>query len=117
MLSSTLEDTAPIMDLSQDPVNAQVVSDVSFAVPTQIFPPTNAPSQFWNAGKIVSAVCHGTAYVISCKIFRPMTNYFSSALVGGVDTAGKSILSGRNVTGFSNAEEIAIDGVKVRNNY
>ncbi|KJA26641.1 hypothetical protein HYPSUDRAFT_132546 [Hypholoma sublateritium FD-334 SS-4] len=67
----------PAIDLSQDPINAKLVSE------------------FWNSGKIVSAVCHGTA-----------------ALVGGVDAEGKSILLGRNATGFSNAEEIAIDAVK-----
>ncbi len=54
----------PIMDLSQDPINAQVVSNVSSAMPTPIFLTyTHAFPQFWNAGKIVSAGCHGTAYV------------------------------------------------------
>jgi putative intracellular protease/amidase len=42
--------------------------------------------QFYNSGKIVSAVCHGVA-----------------ALVGVTDTQGKSIFAGKNVTGFSNA--------------
>jgi len=67
----------PVLDLAQDPLNAQLVS------------------KFWDAGKIVSAVCHGSA-----------------ALVGGVDASGKSIFAGRKATGFTNAEEIAVDKVK-----
>jgi len=67
----------PVLDLALDPLNAQLVS------------------KFWNAGKIVSAVCHGTA-----------------ALVGGVDASGKSIFAGRKATGFTNDEEIAVDKVK-----
>lgn len=52
--------------------------------------PVNAElvSEFWKNDKIVSAVCHGPA-----------------ALVGAKDESGKSIFSGRKVTGFSNAEE------------
>ncbi|KAI0089152.1 ThiJ/PfpI [Irpex rosettiformis] len=59
--------------------------------------PENAKlvSAFWQKGKITSAVCHGPA-----------------ALVGGVDADGKSIFSGREFTGFSNEEEIAVDEVK-----
>ncbi|KAF8974301.1 ThiJ/PfpI [Flammula alnicola] len=67
----------PVLDLAADPVNAKLISE------------------FWGAGKIVSAVCHGP-----------------SALVGAVDASGKSIFAGRNATGFSNAEEIAVDKVK-----
>ncbi|PPR05643.1 hypothetical protein CVT24_002869 [Panaeolus cyanescens] len=67
----------PVIDLASDPVNAKLVSD------------------FWQSGKIVSAVCHGPA-----------------ALVGGVDANGKSIFEGRSFTGFSNAEEQAVDQVK-----
>lgn len=67
----------PVLDLASDPVNAKLVSE------------------FWKAGKVVSAVCHGPA-----------------ALVGGVDASGKSIFAGRNATGFSNQEEIAVDTVK-----
>lgn len=37
----------------------------------------------------------------------------NSALVGGVDANGKSIFEGRSFTGFSNAEEEAVDQVKV----
>jgi len=52
--------------------------------------PLNAAiiSQFWKYNKIVSAVCHGPA-----------------GLVGANDESGKSIFSGRKVTGFSNQEE------------
>jgi len=60
----------PVIDLSSDPVNAKLVS------------------QFWQAGKVTAAVCHGPA-----------------ALVGAVDASGKSIFAGRAFTGFSNAEE------------
>ena len=62
----------PVIDLASDPVNAKLAS------------------QFWQAGKIVSAVCHGPA-----------------ALVGAVDSDGTSIFKGREVTCFTNAEEIA----------
>jgi len=67
----------PVLDLASDETNAKLVSD------------------FWNAGKIVSAVCHGPA-----------------ALVGGVDAAGKSIFLGRSATCFTNDEEIAVNKVK-----
>lgn len=36
-----------------------------------------------------------------------------SALVGATDASGKSIFAGKPCTGFSNAEEEAIDKVKV----
>jgi putative intracellular protease/amidase len=52
--------------------------------------------QFYHSGKIVSAVCHGVA-----------------ALVGVTDTQGKSIFAGKNVTGFSNAEEEILGKTKV----
>jgi len=61
----------PVMDLPEDKDNVKLVSD------------------FWKAGKIVSAVCHGPA-----------------ALVGGTDASGASIFAGRTVTGFSNEEEV-----------
>ncbi|KAH6914964.1 ThiJ/PfpI [Coprinopsis sp. MPI-PUGE-AT-0042] len=60
----------PVIDLAVDEVNAKLASE------------------FWKAGKIVSAVCHGPA-----------------ALVGAVDSEGKSIFEGRKFTGFSNNEE------------
>ena len=69
----------PAIELPTDPANVQLVS------------------QFWRAGKIVAAVCHGPA-----------------ALVGATDGDGASIFKGRAATGFSNAEESAIDKVDVR---
>ncbi|KAH7908496.1 class I glutamine amidotransferase-like protein [Hygrophoropsis aurantiaca] len=66
----------PVIDLSKDPVNAGLASE------------------FYRAGKIVSAVCHGPA-----------------ALVGATDGDGKSIFAGKPFTGFSNAEERAVDKV------
>lgn len=59
--------------------------------------PTNARliSDFWNSNKIVSAVCHGPA-----------------ALVQAVDSNGKPIVAGRQVTGFSNNEEEQVGKVK-----
>lgn len=55
--------------------------------------------QFYQAGKITSAVCHGPA-----------------ALVGATDAEGKSIFAGKAATGFSNAEETQVGKVKVREN-
>ncbi|KAJ7358282.1 ThiJ/PfpI [Mycena albidolilacea] len=52
-------------------------------------------NEFYRPGKIVSAVCHGVA-----------------ALVGVTDTQGKSIFAGKNVTGFSNAEEEILSKTK-----
>jgi putative intracellular protease/amidase len=61
----------PVLDLASDSVNAKLASD------------------FYNSGKITSAVCHGPA-----------------ALVQVTDaTSGKSIFDGKKFTGFSNAEE------------
>ena len=68
----------PVIDLASDPVNVKLAS------------------QFWQAGKVVSAVCHGPA-----------------ALVGATDSNGDSIFKGREATCFTNAEEIAVDQVKV----
>ncbi|KAJ7091004.1 class I glutamine amidotransferase-like protein [Mycena epipterygia] len=67
----------PPIDLAADPINIKLASE------------------FFQAGKITSAVCHGTA-----------------ALVGATDAEGKSIFAGRSATGFTNAEEIQIDKVK-----
>ncbi|KAF8655280.1 hypothetical protein AX16_003179 [Volvariella volvacea WC 439] len=67
----------PVIDLPVDPVNIKLAS------------------QFWQAGKIVSAVCHGPA-----------------ALVGATDSSGDSIFKGRSFTGFSNAEEEALGTVE-----
>ncbi|KAJ7283706.1 class I glutamine amidotransferase-like protein [Mycena rebaudengoi] len=52
-------------------------------------------SEFYQAGKITSAVCHGPA-----------------ALVGATDASGKSIFAGKSFTGFSNAEEEQVGKVK-----
>ncbi|KAH8834857.1 class I glutamine amidotransferase-like protein [Flagelloscypha sp. PMI_526] len=61
------------------------------------FLPENAKlaSEFYQSGKITSAVCHGPA-----------------ALVGATDSSGDSIFKGKNFTGFSNAEEEAVQKVK-----
>jgi len=67
----------PVMDLPTDPTNIKLAS------------------QFWQADKIVAAVCHGTA-----------------ALVGAVDSSKKSIFIGKRFTGFSNEEEELVDKVK-----
>lgn len=45
----------------------------------------------WTGGKVVAAVCHGP-----------------SGLVSAVDAAGRPIVAGRHVTGFSNSEEDAV---------
>ncbi|KAF7301314.1 DJ-1 protein-PfpI domain-containing protein [Mycena indigotica] len=67
----------PVIDLASDPVNIALAS------------------QFYQSGKITSAVCHGPA-----------------ALVGVTDTQGNSIFAGKAATGFSDAEEIQVDKVK-----
>jgi len=67
----------PVIDLASDPVNIKL------------------GSQFYRAGKIVSAVCHGPA-----------------ALVGVTDATGASIFAGKAFTGFSNLEEELADKVK-----
>ncbi|KAJ7591895.1 class I glutamine amidotransferase-like protein [Mycena floridula] len=50
--------------------------------------------RFYCAGKITAAVCHGTA-----------------ALSEATDSQGKSIFVGKSFTGFSNAEEKAVNAV------
>ncbi|THV03711.1 ThiJ/PfpI [Dendrothele bispora CBS 962.96] len=60
----------PVIDLPTDPVNIKLATE------------------FYRSGKIVSAVCHGTA-----------------ALVNVTDSTGKSIFAGKRATGFSNAED------------
>ncbi|KAH7930103.1 class I glutamine amidotransferase-like protein [Leucogyrophana mollusca] len=67
----------PVIDLAVDPVNIQLASE------------------FYRAGKITSAVCHGPA-----------------ALVGATDSSGKSIFAGKAFTGFSNVEEEQVGKVK-----
>lgn len=46
---------------------------------------------FWSAGKVVSAVCHGPAALTTAK-----------------DANGDSILKGKEVCGFTDAEEVAV---------
>lgn len=46
----------------------------------------------WTSGKVVAAVCHGP-----------------SGLVSAMDAEGRPIVAGRNVTGFSNSEDDAVD--------
>ncbi|GLB33751.1 putative DJ-1/PfpI family protein [Lyophyllum shimeji] len=67
----------PVLDLAFDKNNAALAS------------------QMYQAGKIISAVCHGPA-----------------ALVGAADASGKSIFAGKRITGFSNAEEEAVGKVQ-----
>ncbi|KAJ7935156.1 class I glutamine amidotransferase-like protein [Mycena leptocephala] len=67
----------PVIDLAFDPVNIKLASE------------------FYQAGKIVAAVCHGPA-----------------ALVGATDADGKSIFAGKSFTGYSNAEEDITQSVK-----
>ncbi|EMD40839.1 hypothetical protein CERSUDRAFT_80494 [Gelatoporia subvermispora B] len=67
----------PVIDLATDPVNIKLASE------------------FFQAGKITSAVCHGPA-----------------ALVGATDANGKSIFAGRKATSFSNLEEEQVNKVK-----
>lgn len=45
-------------------------------------------AEFWSAGKVVSAVCHGPAALVNAKL-----------------SDGTYLISGKEVTGFSNAEE------------
>ncbi|KAH8834764.1 class I glutamine amidotransferase-like protein [Flagelloscypha sp. PMI_526] len=60
----------PVIDLASLPENAKLASE------------------FFQSGKIVSAVCHGPA-----------------ALVGAIDSSGQSIFKGKTFTGFSNVED------------
>ncbi|KZT13074.1 ThiJ/PfpI [Laetiporus sulphureus 93-53] len=67
----------PVLDLATDPVNIKLASE------------------FWRAGKVTSAVCHGPA-----------------ALVGVTDRQGAPIFSGRKATCFSDTEEVQVNKVK-----
>ncbi|KAJ7129744.1 class I glutamine amidotransferase-like protein [Mycena epipterygia] len=80
----------PVIDLAVDPVNIKLASEASLGVFSLAQYLTAL--QFYQAGKITSAVCHGPA-----------------ALVGVTDAEGKSIFAGKAATGFSNAEEITVD--------
>ncbi|THV03679.1 ThiJ/PfpI [Dendrothele bispora CBS 962.96] len=68
----------PVIDLANDPVSLKLAAE------------------FYQAGKITSAVCHGGA-----------------ALVNVVDKEGKPILTGKKATAFSNAEEELVNGTEL----
>jgi len=107
----------PVVDLSKDAKNAELVS----AVRLPLLP---------NFSLVVSGaltIGHGIFVVLeeqifgrcclpwtrvstlwfSAILFKTLTWYHSSALVQGKDSNEKSIFEGKNVTGFSNAEEEA----------
>ena len=65
-----------MFDLATDPISHQIINE------------------FYAAGKIVSAVCHGPAALAFVKLPN-----------------GRSFLSGAKVTGFSNSEEEAVGGI------
>ncbi|KAI0751570.1 class I glutamine amidotransferase-like protein [Daedaleopsis nitida] len=67
----------PVLDLASDPVNIKLASE------------------FFRAGKVTSAVCHGPG-----------------ALVSATDAQGVSIFKGRRATSFSNVEEEQAQKVK-----
>lgn len=71
----------PVLDLASNPLNIKIAEE------------------FWASGKVVSAVCHGTAALVGVK----------EEISPGEK---RSILYGRRVTGFSNEEEKSIDGLK-----
>ncbi|KAH8834787.1 class I glutamine amidotransferase-like protein [Flagelloscypha sp. PMI_526] len=100
----------------QDPIakdklaNAKVLADVKASDYDAIFyagghgPVIDLPtlpeniklaSEFFQSGKITSAVCHGPA-----------------ALVGVNDSSGVSIFKGKTFTGFSNAEDVLMGKVE-----
>lgn len=57
--------------------------DLAFDTDTQAL-----VAEFWGAGKVVAAVCHGPAALVNVRL-----------------PGGALLLEGRSVTGFSNAEE------------
>ena len=69
----------PVLDLATDPANVKLASE------------------FFQAGKVTSAVCHGPA-----------------ALVGAKDGSGESIFKGRRATSFTDVEEEQVGMTKVR---
>ncbi|KAK3339166.1 class I glutamine amidotransferase-like protein [Neurospora tetraspora] len=60
----------PMFDLATDPQSQQLIRE------------------FWDAGKVVAAVCHGPAALVNVKL-----------------ADGSHLLKGRKVTGFTNEEE------------
>ncbi|KIY68672.1 ThiJ/PfpI [Cylindrobasidium torrendii FP15055 ss-10] len=87
----------PVVDLPEDEVNIRLAGE------------------FWRAGKVTAAVCHGPAYVLSFSFNLCFSHIltFYSALANVVNAAGKSIFDGRAFTALSNAEETLLDGVNV----
>lgn len=82
---------APVLDLPEDPVNIALAN------------------QFWRSGRIVSAVCHGPAYVHTCTMRRKLLILSPySALVNVTDVEGHSIFAARVATSFSNEEDAAV---------
>ena len=59
-----------MFDLATDPTSHEVINE------------------FWSAGKVVSAVCHGPAALVNVKL-----------------SDGSYLIKGKEITGFSNAEE------------
>lgn len=56
---------------------------------------TDLIREFYSASRVVSAVCHGVA-----------------ALINATLPNGTNLVAGKKITGFSNAEEIAVDRQK-----
>lgn len=54
--------------------------------------------QAWKEGKVIAAVCHGPAALVSAQTGHLLTKH--------------SILKGKRVTGFSNLEEEQVDKTK-----
>jgi putative intracellular protease/amidase len=71
------DDLQAMFDLVENPVSTQLIRE------------------FYEASRIVSAVCHGSA-----------------ALLNATLADGTHLIAGEKVTGFSNAEEIAVDRQK-----
>ena len=67
----------PMFDLVDNPISHQIIRE------------------FWEAGKLVTAVCHGSAALIKATLVN-----------------GDGLLKNHEVTGFSNQEEIEVDREK-----
>jgi len=70
----------PVIDLSTDKVNEKLLEDA------------------WKEGKVVAAVCHGPAALVSAQTGHLLTKH--------------SILKGKRVAGFSNLEEEQVGKTK-----
>lgn len=93
-LVTKLERTRPVSELMLDGYDALVVAGgqspmFSFEAATEM---QRQFVRFFEAGKVVAALCHGTALLA----FTNLSN-------------GEPLVRGRTVTGFSNAEEDAVD--------